>query len=57
MLRNALSMLERSRRIQGLPRWSVIADLCGVGSTSANQICEELGWPAHERADKALPRY
>jgi hypothetical protein len=54
MVRNALTYAIRGRRRE--PLWAVVADVCGVGSTSATQICVELGWDPHQEAGKPLPR-
>jgi ribosomal protein S13 len=41
MLRNAMYALQNKYR--GRIAWSMVADICGVGSTSATEICKEIG--------------
>jgi hypothetical protein len=41
---------------RGVPLWAFVRDLCCVGSTSASEICQSLGWDPHQDAAKALPR-
>lgn len=41
MLRNAMNLLRH--KYKGRIAWSLVADICGVGSTSAIEISKELG--------------
>ena len=41
LLKNALRQFKR--RSNGEIIWGVVADICGVGSTHAIEICEEIG--------------
>jgi ribosomal protein S13 len=44
-LRRAISRTERTAAIRGeriIPRWAHVADLLGLGSTRANDICARL---------------
>lgn len=54
LLCNALSNATRGRRTD--PLWAVVRDLCGVGSTSATEICLELGWDPYQRAGSGETR-
>lgn len=38
------------------PLWSVFADVCGVGSTSAMRICEELKLDPHVKVNQTTIR-
>lgn len=51
MLRAAVRMT----RQRGRSLWGVVGEVCGVGSTSAHEICRELGWEPSEEATKPLP--
>ena len=43
---------------RNVPLWVFVRDLCGVGSTSANEICRDLGWDPNQTTNKAaLPRW
>lgn len=54
MLRAAIRQMSRDRKI-GVPLWAVVMDTCGVGSTSATEICVELGWNPAAKATDELP--
>lgn len=40
---------------RAVPLWAFVRDLCGVGSTSATEICASLGWDPHQDASKPVP--
>jgi hypothetical protein len=54
IVRKALTYSIRGRRRE--PLWSLVASICGVGSTSGTEICRELGWDPNQEAGKPLPR-
>ncbi len=57
MLRNAHSLAARGKgKWRKVPLWAFVRDLCGVGSTSATEVCQSLGWDPHQDASKPLPR-
>lgn len=35
---------------RGLPLWSIVGRICSVGSTSAHEICREMGWDPEAKA-------
>jgi ribosomal protein S13 len=47
IIKSALRFLRATKRGKS-PAWAVVRDLCGVGSTSAVQICEEIGIDPHK---------
>lgn len=55
LLRSGLRYAIKGRRREVL--WSVVADIAGVGSRSAIQICTELGWDPHQQAGQLLPKW
>ncbi len=56
LLRSAHSHAARGKtRWRKVPLWAFVRDLCCVGSTSATEICQSLGWDAHQDASKPLP--
>lgn len=42
IIRNAHQHIRRKYR--KAPLWAFVRDICGVGATSATEICRELGW-------------
>lgn len=54
MLRAAHTEASRTK-LRNVPLWSFVGRICCVGSTSANQICRELGWNPDAPAMKELP--
>ena len=54
MLRNA-HRIAGVESLRGRERWAFVRDVCGVGSTSAQEICAELGWAADAPALEKLP--
>ena len=54
MLRAALQRVSRAHR-RGRPLWGIVSELCGVGSTSASEICRELNWNPDASATEELP--
>lgn len=56
LLKNVLWQFKR--RSNGDPIWSVVADICRVGSTHAIEICEEIGVKpfANTYTEAAQPR-
>ena len=58
LLRSGIHMAKQGRYCYSSdPLWSLVADLAGVGSTSATQICRELGWNPNQEAGKELPPF
>lgn len=55
LLRSGLRYAVKGRRKE--PLWSVVMSVAGVGSTSATQICKELGWDPNQEAGKELPPF
>lgn len=55
MLRNAHSLWVKRYNSRS-PLWGFVAAVTGVGSTSACEICKELGWNPHAPAKDALPQ-
>jgi hypothetical protein len=55
MLRAALDVMSDYRKLYR-PLWSIVGDVCCVGSTSAKRICRELGWDPDADAKAELPR-
>lgn len=49
MLANML--LKAWRKWIKVPVWSFVSDVCGVGSNSAMEICEEIGLDPHEKVN------
>lgn len=45
-----------SKKFKRGPLWSFIVETCAVGSTSAMEICRELGWDPHQDGAKPLRR-
>lgn len=41
-------------RYKKVPLWAFVLDVCGVGSTTASQICESYGWDASQDAGKKI---
>lgn len=57
MLRNAHAIfLFTGKRYMRSTLWAFVSDITGVGSTSACEICKELGWNPHAPAKDQLPR-
>jgi hypothetical protein len=54
MLRSAHNRARKSD-LRGVPLWSFVGDICCVGSTSAGEICRELGWDPCAPAIQDLP--
>jgi len=54
MIANAIGAMSRERR-RGVPLWSLVRDICGVGSGSAHEICRELGWDPDAKGVASLP--
>lgn len=54
ILRAAINQMSRQRR-RGRPLWSLVRDLCGVGSGSGHAICRELGWNPDADGYESLP--
>ncbi len=54
MLRNAHRLTRHKYR--GIPVWAFVSDVCGVGSTSAMEICKEIGWGPESSGGKRLRR-
>jgi hypothetical protein len=38
-----------NRNLQGCSLWYAVAELCGMGSTSAIELCEHFGIDPHEK--------
>lgn len=43
------------RHKKGRPLWAFVRDVCSVGSTSAFDICREIGWNPDANASMTLP--
>lgn len=54
MLRGAIAAMSRNRK-RGVPLWSLVGDVCCVGSGSSQDICRELGWDPNARGTDRLP--
>ena len=54
MLRAAIGAMGRRQR-QKHPLWGLVKIICGVGSTSAHEICRELGWNPEASGHHLLP--
>lgn len=53
MLENAHRLLSKKYGKRAL--WAMVSDICSVGSTSACQICNDLGWNPHQPSNQKLP--
>lgn len=51
LILNAIRMTSNYRK-QQIPLWAIVRDLCSVGSTSAAEICQEIGMDPHSPASK-----
>lgn len=54
MLRAAIENMSHHRR-RAVPLWSLVRNLCGVGSGSAHAICRELGWNPDAAGTDEIP--
>ena len=54
MLRGAISRMSTNYK-RKTPLWSLVADICCVGCTSASEICRELGWNPDAKGTDGLP--
>lgn len=53
ILRSAIRLANGLRRNRDRTLWAIVAEICGVGSTSAQQLCREQGWNPHVTAKAA----